>query len=132
MRFTIVFRNPGPEGHYDQTLSLNFVPGPCFYRGDQMILNLAATPHLQPGGVRSLFDQGHQRMPSHPAPRECVVVVHPEGHGGPEDAELLVEELTAVGHRVHLVRPEWTFRDGDYDSIAYNRFVSQTAGDGTG
>lgn len=108
MRFTITFRNTVNEGHYDDTLTLLYLPGPCFYRGADSILNLAAAPHLRPGGVLRLFEEGLHRVPAEAELRECVVVVHPEGHGNQEDADLLISELGQVGYRVHVVWPPWT------------------------
>lgn len=109
MRFTVTFRNPAREGHYDNTLSLNYVPGPCFFRGEEVVLNLAVQgPDYPGGGVQTLVQQKVIDLPEREQDRECVVIVHPEGHGRAQDADVLVAELKDAGFRVRVVSPPWT------------------------
>ena len=107
MYFTLIFEDGkgGPARAYD----LVYHPCPVWMKGEEIIkVPDGSNPHYQIGHLDSLFSTGKgndEDYYNEPARildfglthTTVLVCVHPEGHGGAKDLELLCEDLSNHG-----------------------------------
>lgn len=101
MHFTLVITGDDSQ---DLSFGLNFIPNPCWLRGDQLLINLdPSNPRLAPGAVARLVAYLNLSTTLGPAPWRCALLVHPTGHGTDDDFALLHRELREAGFVVQPV-----------------------------
>ena len=102
MKFTLVFAT---QEKIDLSYGLLFVPGPAWYRGNQLIVALEQTPApgearrvgYSPGGLARLLEREQiLRFLLDPL-RACTVVIHPTGKGTLKDFQVLLKDLRDEG-----------------------------------
>jgi hypothetical protein len=103
MKFTVVFRT---HESFDHSYGLEFIPCPCWVMGgSDILINLnPENPHYQLGSVSKLlkskfFTESYGLDDK----KECIIVIHPTGHGSKVDLETLIKDLQNEGFVVRTV-----------------------------
>ena len=103
MKFTVVFNT---HESFDHSYGLVFIPCPCWINGgSDILINLnPENPHYQLGSVAKLLKiENFTESYGLSDKRECIVVVHPTGHGSKLDLETLVKDLTQEGFSTKVI-----------------------------
>ena len=98
MHFTVAFR---AHEACDLSYGLVFIPCPAWVRGENVIINLnPQTPKYQPGSVQALLSKESILVELEEGNQECIVIIHPAGHGTASDLEVLEMDLRDSGFSV--------------------------------
>jgi|FLOH01.1.fsa_nt_gi hypothetical protein len=101
MHFSVIFETYRGQG-FNQTHTLDFVPSPCWMKGEEVYINLnPKSPYYADviGGCKTLMKAEGLSLPL-----RATVVVLVEGNGVEADLLALVEDIKSCGIEVEVLR----------------------------